>query len=76
MVVLVPKQALAVPVFANGQGVSCEACHTTFPGMTRPTADPNVWSEEVHFSMAGPWTIEVQYGKQAIDEPIQVGAEQ
>ncbi len=28
-------RAEAVPVFANGQGVSCEACHTTFPGMTR-----------------------------------------
>jgi mono/diheme cytochrome c family protein len=30
-----PSRALAVPVFANGQGISCEACHTTFPGMTR-----------------------------------------
>ncbi|HLI96013.1 MAG TPA: cytochrome c, partial [Candidatus Baltobacteraceae bacterium] len=28
-------KAQAVPVFANGQGVSCETCHTTFPGMTR-----------------------------------------
>ncbi len=28
-------RAAAVPVFANGQGVSCEVCHTTFPGMTR-----------------------------------------
>lgn len=28
-------RAEAIPVFANGQGVSCEACHTTFPGMTR-----------------------------------------
>jgi mono/diheme cytochrome c family protein len=28
-------RADAVPVFANGQGVSCETCHTTFPGMTR-----------------------------------------
>ncbi|MFN2449991.1 MAG: c-type cytochrome [Candidatus Baltobacteraceae bacterium] len=27
--------ASAIPVFANGQGVSCETCHTTFPGMTR-----------------------------------------
>lgn len=27
--------AAAIPVFANGQGVSCETCHTTFPGMTR-----------------------------------------
>jgi mono/diheme cytochrome c family protein len=25
----------AIPVFANGQGFSCESCHTTFPGMTR-----------------------------------------
>lgn len=30
-----PARADAVPVFANGQGVSCETCHTTFPGMTR-----------------------------------------
>ena len=29
------QPAQAVPVFANGQGVSCETCHTTFPGMTR-----------------------------------------
>ncbi len=28
------RTARAVPVFANGQGVSCEECHTTFPGMT------------------------------------------
>jgi len=28
-------RAEAVPVFANGQGVTCETCHTTFPGMTR-----------------------------------------
>ncbi len=28
-------KAEAVPVFANGQGISCETCHTTFPGMTR-----------------------------------------
>jgi len=28
-------RANAIPVFANGQGVSCETCHTTFPGMTR-----------------------------------------
>ena len=27
-------RADAIPVFANGQGVSCETCHTTFPGMT------------------------------------------
>jgi mono/diheme cytochrome c family protein len=26
--------ASAVPVLANGQGVSCQTCHTTFPGMT------------------------------------------
>lgn len=26
-------RADAIPVFANGQGVSCETCHTTFPGM-------------------------------------------
>jgi mono/diheme cytochrome c family protein len=30
-----PDLAGAVPVFANGQGVSCETCHTTFPAMTR-----------------------------------------
>ena len=28
-------KAQAIPVFANGQGVSCETCHTTIPGMTR-----------------------------------------
>lgn len=26
--------ARAVPPLANGQGVSCQTCHTTFPGMT------------------------------------------
>ncbi|MDE2482774.1 MAG: cytochrome c [bacterium] len=35
LLVLSPVAARAVPVFANGQGVSCETCHTTFPGMTR-----------------------------------------
>ncbi|HZT12460.1 MAG TPA: cytochrome c [Candidatus Baltobacteraceae bacterium] len=29
------RPAGAIPVFANGQGVSCQTCHTTFPGMTR-----------------------------------------
>ena len=28
-------RADAVPVFANGQGISCEVCHTTYPAMTR-----------------------------------------
>lgn len=32
---VIPVSVLAVPVFANGQGVSCETCHTTFPAMTR-----------------------------------------
>ncbi len=31
---LTARAARAIPVFANGQGVSCEECHTTFPGMT------------------------------------------
>jgi mono/diheme cytochrome c family protein len=31
----VAGRAQAIPVFANGQGVSCQTCHTTFPGMTR-----------------------------------------
>ncbi len=31
----VAGRAEAIPVFANGQGVSCQTCHTTFPGMTR-----------------------------------------
>ena len=35
MLLCYPAVARAVPVFANGQGVSCETCHTTFPGMTR-----------------------------------------
>ncbi|TAM74885.1 hypothetical protein EPN44_09985 [bacterium] len=29
----VPRTATAIPVFANGQGVSCTLCHTSFPGM-------------------------------------------
>jgi mono/diheme cytochrome c family protein len=28
------KSALAVPPLANGQGLSCQSCHTTFPGLT------------------------------------------
>lgn len=35
MLLLLPGRALAIPVFANGQGVSCQTCHTTYPGMTR-----------------------------------------
>lgn len=35
VVLICSGRAQAVPVFANGQGVSCEVCHTTFPGMTR-----------------------------------------
>ncbi len=35
LLVVSPAIARAVPVFANGQGVTCETCHTTFPGMTR-----------------------------------------
>lgn len=30
----VAARVQAIPVFANGQGLSCETCHTTFPGMT------------------------------------------
>ncbi|MGH7738357.1 MAG: c-type cytochrome [Candidatus Tyrphobacter sp.] len=35
LVLAATQRAYAIPVFANGQGVSCEECHTTFPGMTR-----------------------------------------
>jgi len=35
LVITATVHAQAIPVFANGQGVSCETCHTTFPGMTR-----------------------------------------
>ncbi len=35
VLVAAPATADAIPVFANGQGVSCQTCHTTFPGMTR-----------------------------------------
>lgn len=31
---LTMKNALAVPPLANGQGLSCQSCHTTFPGLT------------------------------------------
>ncbi|TAM58555.1 hypothetical protein EPN52_10780 [bacterium] len=30
-----PRMAQAIPVFANGQGISCETCHTVYPAMTR-----------------------------------------
>ncbi|HEV2261772.1 MAG TPA: cytochrome c, partial [Candidatus Rubrimentiphilum sp.] len=35
IIIATVARANAIPVFANGQGVSCETCHTTFPGMTR-----------------------------------------
>lgn len=35
MTAAVAGRAEAIPVFANGQGVSCQTCHTAFPGMTR-----------------------------------------
>jgi mono/diheme cytochrome c family protein len=35
LVIGASAHAGAIPVFANGQGISCELCHTTFPGMTR-----------------------------------------
>lgn len=38
-----------------------------------PTSDPHVWSGVLHFSMAGPWTIEVRYGQTTIDRPIMIG---
>src|SRR5581483_5501754 len=34
IVLAVSARADAIPPFANGQGLSCEVCHTTFPGMT------------------------------------------
>ncbi len=34
LVFLSQGRAEAIPAFANGQGLSCTACHTTFPGMT------------------------------------------
>jgi len=33
-VLIIHSRADAVPVLANGQGVSCQTCHTTFPGLT------------------------------------------
>lgn len=34
LALLIGARAQAIPVFANGQGVSCQTCHTTFPAMT------------------------------------------
>src|SRR6202171_2970892 len=33
-ILITGAHAYAVPPLANGQGVSCQTCHTTFPGMT------------------------------------------
>ncbi len=33
-IVMTCSYAFAVPPLANGQGVSCQTCHTSFPGMT------------------------------------------
>ena len=33
-ILITHSRAYAVPVLANGQGVSCQTCHTTFPGLT------------------------------------------
>jgi mono/diheme cytochrome c family protein len=35
LLLITSGRAGAIPVFANGQGISCEVCHTTYPGMTR-----------------------------------------
>ena len=32
---LATSTADAIPVFANGQGISCQTCHTVYPAMTR-----------------------------------------
>ncbi len=37
------------------------------------TADPHVWQGSMHFSMAGPWTIQIIYGDKHADIPLQVG---
>jgi mono/diheme cytochrome c family protein len=34
LILATTAHARAIPVFANGQGVSCQSCHTTYPGMT------------------------------------------
>ncbi|MHB8145771.1 MAG: hypothetical protein ACYDGM_00725 [Vulcanimicrobiaceae bacterium] len=39
----------------------------------RPAADPHTLSGVLHFSMSGPWTVVVQYGKTRISRPIIVG---
>ena len=33
-ILMTHAMAFAVPPLANGQGVSCQTCHTTFPGLT------------------------------------------
>ncbi|PZR56971.1 MAG: hypothetical protein DLM50_07340 [Candidatus Meridianibacter frigidus] len=37
------------------------------------TEDPHVWQGTVHFSMGGPWTVQIFYGNKHTDIPLQVG---
>jgi hypothetical protein len=39
----------------------------------KPTADPHVFQGKIEFSMAGSWTIHIDYDGKEIDSPIVVG---
>lgn len=62
-----PKQVSVRAVMHMGAG-----SHHTDVTM-QPTADPHVWQGDVHFSMGGPWNIELTYDGKLLDIPLNVG---
>ena len=62
----VPKSVSARSVMHMGAG----AHHTDFA--MHATADPHVWQGDIHFTMGGPWNIEIDYDGKRLDVPVQV----
>ncbi len=65
---MIPKSARIVTAMSMGGG----AMHGSTTAL-HPTADPHVWTATVHFTMAGPWTLRLEYGNMHLTQSIVVG---
>lgn len=61
-----PKNVVARSVMHMGAGM-----HHTDVSM-HAASDPHVWQGDIHFTMGGPWNIEIDYDGQHLDVPVQV----
>ena len=64
-----PKNVSVTPFI----GMGSTTMPTSATQMTQSSSNPHVFTGRIVFSMGGPWTVRVQYDKQTMTVPLNVG---